>query len=114
MAPQLKTTIKTPTGREYEQPLGLFINNEWVNAKKGQTFEVINPTNEEVITSVQEATEEVCFFLSLPSPSSQTVRGNCRADGLSATRMSMMPLPLLALPSRASGRRPSPPSVERT
>ncbi|TGZ80829.1 aldehyde dehydrogenase [Ascodesmis nigricans] len=50
-------TIKTPTGREYEQPLGLFINGEWVAAKEGQTFEVINPTNEEVITSVQEATE---------------------------------------------------------
>ncbi|KAF8462373.1 aldehyde dehydrogenase domain-containing protein [Kalaharituber pfeilii] len=52
----LSTTIKLPNGKEYEQPLGLFINNKFVPSIEGKTFEVINPTNEEVITSVHEAT----------------------------------------------------------
>ncbi|KAL7468460.1 hypothetical protein ACHAXS_008699 [Conticribra weissflogii] len=33
----------------------LFINNEFVNSVSGKTFEVVNPANEEVICSVQEA-----------------------------------------------------------
>ncbi|KAJ5388843.1 Aldehyde dehydrogenase [Penicillium cosmopolitanum] len=53
----LSTTIKTPNVT-YEQPLGLFINNEFVKGAKGQTFETTNPTDEKVITSVHEATEE--------------------------------------------------------
>ncbi|KAJ5919373.1 hypothetical protein N7466_010316 [Penicillium verhagenii] len=52
----LKTTIETPNVT-YEQPLGLFINNEFVKGVEGKTFETINPTNEKVITSVHEATE---------------------------------------------------------
>lgn len=51
-------TLKTPHSGEYEQPTGLFINNEFVKGQDGKTFEVINPTNEEVITSVHEATEK--------------------------------------------------------
>lgn len=35
-----------------------FINNEWVEGVDKKTFEVINPTNEEVICSVCEATEK--------------------------------------------------------
>jgi aldehyde dehydrogenase (NAD+) len=35
-----------------------FINNEWVKGVDGKTFEVINPSTEEVITSVHEATEK--------------------------------------------------------
>ena len=35
-----------------------FINNEFVKAQDGKTFEVINPSTEEVICSVQEATEK--------------------------------------------------------
>lgn len=35
-----------------------FINNEFIKAVDGKTFEVINPSTEEVITSVQEATEK--------------------------------------------------------
>jgi len=50
--------LKTPTSGEYTQPTGLFINNEWVKGVDGKTFEVINPTNEEVICSVHEATEK--------------------------------------------------------
>jgi len=36
----------------------LFINNEWVDAKSGKTFETVNPATEEVITSVHEAGQE--------------------------------------------------------
>ncbi|KAJ5611345.1 hypothetical protein N7510_008064 [Penicillium lagena] len=53
----LSTTIETPAGK-YEQPLGLFINNEWVKGAEGKTFETINPSNEKVITAVHEATEK--------------------------------------------------------
>lgn len=35
-----------------------FINNEWVEGVDKKTFEVINPTTEEVICSVSEATEK--------------------------------------------------------
>jgi aldehyde dehydrogenase (NAD+) len=51
-------TLKTPHSGEYEQPTGLFINNEFVKGQEGRTFEVINPTDESVITSVHEATEK--------------------------------------------------------
>lgn len=59
MAPlPLSTKITLPTVGEYEQPLGLFINNEFVAGVEGKSFEVINPTTEEVITAVHEATEK--------------------------------------------------------
>jgi aldehyde dehydrogenase (NAD+) len=35
-----------------------FINNEFVKGVDGKTIEVINPSTEEVITSVHEATEK--------------------------------------------------------
>ena len=41
-------TLKAPNGREWEQPTGLFINNEFV--------ESTNPEN--VITSIDPATEK--------------------------------------------------------
>ncbi|KAF2761756.1 aldehyde dehydrogenase [Pseudovirgaria hyperparasitica] len=50
---QLKTAHAS-----WEQPTGLFINNEWVNGVDGKTFEVVNPADETVITSVAEATEK--------------------------------------------------------
>ncbi|KAL2827522.1 aldehyde dehydrogenase domain-containing protein [Aspergillus cavernicola] len=53
----LFTTIETPVIK-YEQPTGLFINNEWVKGAEGKTFETINPTNEKPIVSVHEATEK--------------------------------------------------------
>ncbi|RJE21767.1 Aldehyde dehydrogenase [Aspergillus sclerotialis] len=53
----LSTTIETPAVK-YEQPLGLFINNEFVKGSEGKTFETINPTNEKPITSVHEANEK--------------------------------------------------------
>ncbi|PYH48330.1 aldehyde dehydrogenase family protein [Aspergillus saccharolyticus JOP 1030-1] len=53
----LFTTIETPLVK-YEQPLGLFINNEWVKGVEGKTFETINPSTEKPIVSVHEATEK--------------------------------------------------------
>lgn len=53
----LTQQISLPNGVKYEQPLGLFINGEFVKGVEGRTFEVINPADEEVICSVHEATE---------------------------------------------------------
>ncbi|KAK0634901.1 aldehyde dehydrogenase domain-containing protein [Bombardia bombarda] len=50
--------LKTPITGSFQQPTGLFINNEFVEGIDKQTFEVINPTTEEVICSVHEATEK--------------------------------------------------------
>ncbi|KAG9944100.1 aldehyde dehydrogenase, partial [Aureobasidium melanogenum] len=50
--------LETPTAGKYEQPTGLFINNEFVKGVDGKTFEVINPSNEKVICSVHEASEK--------------------------------------------------------
>jgi aldehyde dehydrogenase (NAD+) len=50
--------LSTPLTGKYQQPTGLFINNEWVEGVDKKTFEVINPSTEEVITSVSEATEK--------------------------------------------------------
>lgn len=54
----LSVKLKTPHTGEYDQPTGLFINNEWVKGVDGKTFEVVNPSTEEVIVSVHEATEK--------------------------------------------------------
>lgn len=43
---------------DIHSPLCSFINNEFVKAVDGKTFEVINPTDESVTCSVQEATEK--------------------------------------------------------
>ena len=32
-----------PNGIRYQQPIGLFINNEFVKSKSGKTFETIDP-----------------------------------------------------------------------
>ncbi|BCR90131.1 aldehyde dehydrogenase family protein [Aspergillus chevalieri] len=53
----LIASIKTPH-ITVEQPVGLFINNEYVKGSEGKTFETVNPANEQVITSVHEANEK--------------------------------------------------------
>jgi aldehyde dehydrogenase (NAD+) len=53
----LVAELSTPLGK-YQQPTGLFINNEWVEGADKKTFEVINPSTEEVIVSISEATEK--------------------------------------------------------
>lgn len=54
----LTTHLEFPHGLKYDQPIGLYINGEWVKSAEGKTFETINPTNEKVICSVYEATEK--------------------------------------------------------
>ncbi|KIH93533.1 aldehyde dehydrogenase (NAD+) [Sporothrix brasiliensis 5110] len=54
----LTAQLKTPITGEVTLNTGLFINNEFVRGVEGKTFEVINPSTEEVITSVHEATEK--------------------------------------------------------
>jgi len=54
----VKEELHTPHTGKYDQPTGLFINNEFVKGVDGKTFETINPTTEKVITSVYEATEK--------------------------------------------------------
>ncbi|KAG0676097.1 hypothetical protein C6P40_004352 [Pichia californica] len=53
MSADLFTTIVTPNGKTIEQPLALFINNEWV--KTDSTFETINPSTGKPICSVFKA-----------------------------------------------------------
>ncbi|KAK9323806.1 aldehyde dehydrogenase domain-containing protein [Lipomyces orientalis] len=48
--------FKLPNGVEYEQPLGLFINGEFVPGKERKTFDVVNPTTGKVVGEVHGAT----------------------------------------------------------
>ncbi|ANB13465.1 aldehyde dehydrogenase (NADP(+)) ALD4 [Sugiyamaella lignohabitans] len=50
-------TVKTANGIEYQQPTGLFINNEFVPSISGKKFAVENPSNEDHIVDVYEAEE---------------------------------------------------------
>jgi aldehyde dehydrogenase (NAD+) len=50
--------ITLPSGKEHTQPTGLFIDNEFVKAKSGKTFDAINPATSKVICAVQEAGDE--------------------------------------------------------
>ncbi|OJJ64047.1 hypothetical protein ASPSYDRAFT_84075 [Aspergillus sydowii CBS 593.65] len=50
--------LTAPNGRKYAQPIGLFINNEFVPSKSGEQFATINPSDESEITSVYAAGEE--------------------------------------------------------
>ncbi|KAL2044133.1 hypothetical protein ABVK25_012436 [Lepraria finkii] len=50
--------LETPQTGKYEQPTGLFINNEFVKGLDGKTFESINPSTEKPIVAVHEATEK--------------------------------------------------------
>ena len=55
MATILDVTL--PNGKSYKQPVGLFINNEFVKSQDGKTFGVENPSTEKQIVSVYEAGE---------------------------------------------------------
>lgn len=54
----LTVDLTAPNGRKYTQPIGLFINNEWVPSSTGDKITSINPTNESEITSVYAASVE--------------------------------------------------------
>ncbi|MCJ1485443.1 hypothetical protein MMC06_005617 [Schaereria dolodes] len=54
----LEVELTAPNGRKYKQPIGIFINNEFVKSKSGEKITSINPTDETEITSVYAATAE--------------------------------------------------------
>jgi len=58
----ISVRITLPTGKEYTQPTGLFINNEFIKAKSGKQFEAIDPATSKVICSVQEAGDDDVDF----------------------------------------------------
>ena len=58
MSLPLFVPIKLPNGTTYEQPTGLFINNEFVQSKSKKTFGTVSPSTEEEITQVYEAFSE--------------------------------------------------------
>lgn len=41
---ELFVDLKAPNGREYKQPLGLFINNQFMKSSSGEKITSINPT----------------------------------------------------------------------
>ncbi|KAI9817385.1 MAG: hypothetical protein M1832_004692 [Thelocarpon impressellum] len=49
--------LTAPNGRKYTQPIGLFINNEFVESRLGEKITSINPTDESPIASVYAATK---------------------------------------------------------
>lgn len=52
-------TLKAPNGKEWEQPTGLFINNEFVDSTEpGNTISSIDPATEKEIAAVQAATAD--------------------------------------------------------
>ncbi|EPE07299.1 aldehyde dehydrogenase [Ophiostoma piceae UAMH 11346] len=54
----LETRLTAPNGKTWTQPLGLFINNEFVKSSTGETIESINPSTEDAICSVQAASAQ--------------------------------------------------------
>lgn len=52
-------TLKAPNGQEWEQPTGLFINNEFIDSSKPEnTISSIDPATEKEIAAVQAATPD--------------------------------------------------------
>lgn len=45
--------LTAPNGRKYTQPRGLFINNEFVKSKSGETITSINPRYAVLVTITQ-------------------------------------------------------------
>ncbi|KAK4661471.1 mitochondrial aldehyde dehydrogenase [Podospora pseudopauciseta] len=55
---KMEVELTAPNGRKWTQPLGLFINNEFVKSSNEQKLASINPTTEEEICSVYAATSD--------------------------------------------------------
>lgn len=53
----LSVQLTAPNGRTYAQPIGLFINNEFVASKSGEKIASINPS---YVTSL--------FLIPIPTP----------------------------------------------
>ncbi|CVK83944.1 probable aldehyde dehydrogenase [Fusarium mangiferae] len=50
--------LSAPNGHKWAQPVGLFINNEFVESNNARTLAVVNPATEEEIAQVALATEK--------------------------------------------------------
>ncbi|KAF9891325.1 hypothetical protein FE257_004180 [Aspergillus nanangensis] len=51
----LSIELTAPNGVKYTQPIGLFIDNEWVESKKGQLVITVDPAQEKEICAVHGA-----------------------------------------------------------
>ena len=47
--------LTAPNNTKYIQPIGLFINNEFVKSSSGEKFATVNPATEQEITSLYAA-----------------------------------------------------------
>ncbi|KAL5628540.1 hypothetical protein BROUX41_003288 [Berkeleyomyces rouxiae] len=54
----LPVSLTAPNGMSWDQPIGLFINNEFVPASSGGTLESVDPATEKTIASVASATAD--------------------------------------------------------
>ncbi|KAL2262541.1 hypothetical protein VTK26DRAFT_1020 [Humicola hyalothermophila] len=54
----MEIELTAPNGKKWTQPLGLFINNEFVKSSNEQRLATVNPTTEEEICSVFAATAD--------------------------------------------------------
>ncbi|CAH0047658.1 unnamed protein product [Clonostachys solani] len=55
MTTDLFATLTTPNGVRYSQPLGLFINNEWVESRENDRIVSVSPIDESEICTVHGA-----------------------------------------------------------
>ncbi|KAI8719979.1 Aldehyde dehydrogenase [Fusarium sp. LHS14.1] len=55
MTANIFTDLTTPNGIRYRQPLGLFINNEFIESQSRETFPTIDPATEKEIARVHAA-----------------------------------------------------------
>ncbi|KAK8868970.1 aldehyde dehydrogenase [Apiospora arundinis] len=53
-----EVTLTAPNGHSWKQPLGLFVNNEFVESQDAKTLAVVNPATEEDIANVSLAGEK--------------------------------------------------------
>ncbi|RAH80473.1 aldehyde dehydrogenase [Aspergillus japonicus CBS 114.51] len=58
MSSDLFVELTTPNGRQYKQPTGLFINNEFRPSSGGQTIVSLDPATDKLIATVHAATAE--------------------------------------------------------
>ncbi|CAK7262684.1 mitochondrial aldehyde dehydrogenase [Sporothrix epigloea] len=58
VASDLQVRLTAPNGRTWMQPLGLFIDNEFVQSSTGETVTSINPSTEQDICSVHAASAQ--------------------------------------------------------
>jgi len=84
----LSVELTAPNGKKYTQPIGLFINNEWVKSSDGEKITSINPSDESEITSVYAASADdvdkavAAARAAFEDPSWRDISGTERGDYL--------------------------------